>query len=225
MRQAIAYALNKEELIQFAFASLDYAQPAYSILTPDTLYYDGDLTRYDNDPEKARTLLEEAGVSGLSLKLLYSTSSDINENAAVYIQAKLAEVGIDVVLDPQEDSIYKNTIQAENSTDFDLVLQKYELGAEPSLYADILSSGSRSNYSHVNDAELDDLWNQGLLVPNGDARAEIYRKIQQLVNDKQYLYTIDYTNGFYVLSNKFGGFNDFLLQTIYYDYSKLYQVD
>ena len=134
-------------------------------------------------------------------------------------------MGIDVVLDPQEDSIYKNTIQAENSTEFDLVLQKYELGAEPSLYADILSSGSRSNYSHVNDAELDDLWNQGLLVPNGDARAEIYRKIQQLVNDKQYLYTIDYTNGFYVLSNKFGGFNDFLLQTIYYDYSKLYQVD
>ena len=130
-----------------------------------------------------------------------------------------------MVLDPQEDSIYKNTIQAENSTEFDLVLQKYELGAEPSLYADILSSGSRSNYSHVNDAELDDLWNQGLLVPNGDARAEIYRKIQQLVNDKQYLYTIDYTNGFYVLSNKFGGFNDFLLQTIYYDYSKLYQVD
>ena len=225
VRQAIAYALNKEELILFAFSSLDYAQPAYSILTPDTLYYDGDLTKYDNDAEKAKALLEEAGVSGLSLKLLYSTSSDINENAAVYVQAKLAEVGIDVVLDPQEDSIYKNAIQAENSTDYDLVLQKYELGAEPSLYADILSSGSRSNYSHVYDDVLDDLWNQGLLVPNGDERAAIYQQIQEYVNDKQYLYPIDYTNGFYVLSDKYGGFDDFLLQTIYYDYSKLYQVD
>lgn len=224
VRQAIAYALDKEELIAFAYSSTDYAQPAYSILTPDTLYYDPDLTQYNNDVEKAKALLEEAGVSGLDLTLLYSTSSDINENTAVYIQARLAEVGINVTLDPQEDSIYKNSIQAENSTDYDLVLQKYELGAEPSLYADILSTGSRHNYSHVVDEELDALWNQGLAVPNGDERQAIYYQIQELINDQQYLYTIDYTNGFFVLSDKFGGFDDFLLQTIYYDYSRLYAV-
>lgn len=224
VRQAIAYALNKEDLITFAYSSSDYAQPAYSILTPDTLYYDDSLTRYDNDLDKAKELLQEAGVSNLNLTLLYSTSSDINENAAVYIQSQLANVGITVTLDPQEDSIYKNSIQAENSTDYDLVLQKYELGAEPSLYADILSSGSRSNYSHVNDPDLDALWKEGLSLPNGDERKAVYQQIQELVNDKQYLYPIDYTNGFFVLSNKFGGFDDFLLQTIYYDYSKLYQV-
>ena len=224
VRQAIAYALNKEELITFAYSSTDYAQPAYSILTPDTLYYADDLTKYDNDPARAKELLDEAGVSGLSLTLLYSTSSDINENAAVYIQARLAEVGIDVKLDPQEDSIYKNSIQAENSTDYDLVLQKYELGAEPSLYADIISSGSRSNYSHVKDDELDSLWNQGLAIPNGEERQAVYHQIQELVNDQQYLYPIDYTNGFFVLSDEFGGFDDFLLQTIYYDYSKLVKV-
>ncbi|MDO4650204.1 MAG: ABC transporter substrate-binding protein, partial [Eubacteriales bacterium] len=211
VRQAIAYALNKEELVQFAYTSTDYAQPAYSILTPDTLYYDGELTQYDNNVDEAKKLLEEAGVTSLDLTLLYSTSSDINENAAVYIQSKLAEVGINVTLDPQEDSIYKNSIQEENSTAYDLVLQKYELGAEPSLYADILSSGSRSNYSHVNDEELDNLWNQGLLVPNGDEREGIYKNIQELVNDQQYLYTIDYTNGFFALSDKFGGFDDYLL--------------
>lgn len=225
VRQAIAYALNKEELIQFAYTSLDFAEPAYSILTPDTLYYDDSLTKYDNDPEKAKELLKEAGAEKLDLKLLYSTSSDINENAAVYIQSKLAEVGINVTLTPEEDSVYKNSIQEENSTEYDLVLQKYELGAEPSLYADIISSGSRSNYSHVKDEELDALWNKGLSVSNGDERKEIYKQIQELVNDKQYLYPIDYTNGFFVLSNKFSGFDDFLLQTIYLDYSKLNQVN
>ena len=60
----------------------------------------------------------------------------------------------------------------------------------------------------------------------GASSLEELRKMpaEKLVNDKQYLYPIDYTNGFFVLSNKFGGFDDFLLQTIYYDYSKLYQV-
>ena len=225
VRQAIAYALNKEELIQFAYTSLDFAQPAYSILTPDTLYYDDSLTKIDNDPEKAKELLKDAGAENLELKLLYSTSSDINENTAVYIQSKLADVGITVTLDPEEDSVYKNSIQEENNTSYDLVLQKYELGAEPSLYADILSSGSRSNYSHVNDENLDSLWNKGLSVSNGDERKEIYRQIQELVNDNQYLYPIDYTNGFFVLSDKYTGFDDFLLQTIYYDYSKLERVN
>ena len=221
VRQAIAYALNKEELIQFAYTSLDFAQPAYSILTPNTLYYDDSLTKYDNDVQKAKELLSEAGVSNLDLKLLYSTSSDVNENTAVYIQSKLAEVGITVTLDPEEDSVYKNLIQKENNSDYDLVLQKYELGAEPSLYADIISAGSRSNYSHVNDAELDALWDKGLSISDPVERDKVYKDIQKLINDKQYIYPIDYTNGFFVLSNNYTGFDDFLLQTIYYDYSKL----
>ncbi len=221
VRQAIAYALNKEELIQFAYTSLDFAQPAYSILTPNTLYYDDSLTKYDNDVQKAKELLSEAGASKLDLKLLYSTSSDVNENTAVYIQSKLAEVGITVTLDPEEDSVYKNLIQKENNSDYDLVLQKYELGAEPSLYADIISAGSRSNYSHVNDAELDALWDKGLSISDPVERDKVYKDIQKLINDKQYIYPIDYTNGFFVLSNNYTGFDDFLLQTIYYDYSKL----
>ena len=48
VRQAIAYALNKEEFCQFAFLSEDYAEPADSIFTPDTLYYTKPDNTYDN---------------------------------------------------------------------------------------------------------------------------------------------------------------------------------
>lgn len=48
VRQAIAYTLNKKELTQFTLVSSNFAAPAYSILTPDTLYYDGTLTKYDS---------------------------------------------------------------------------------------------------------------------------------------------------------------------------------
>lgn len=225
VRQAIAYALDKEELITFAYNSTDFAQPAYSILTPDTLYYDDTLTQYNNDVEKAKELLASAGVSNLKLNLLYSTSADEMEKEALYIQARLAEVGITVELKPQEDSIYKNTVKEKGSTEYDLVLQNWELGAEPSLYADIITTNSRSNTSNVNDSELDALWTKGLSVPNGEEREAIYKEIQQKINDNQYLYLISYSNGFFAMSDDFGGFDDFLLQTIYYDYSKLYAND
>lgn len=221
VRLAIAYALDKEELITFAWTSTDFAQPAYSILTPDTLYYHDSLTEYNNDVDTAKALLEEAGVSDLSLTLLYSTGADEMENEAVYIQAALAEVGITVTLDPQEDSVYKNTLNETDSTSYDLVLVEWELGAEPSLYADIIETGSRSNNSNVSDEELDALWDAGLAVANGDERQAIYEEIQELVNDKQYIYTISYSNGFYAMSDEFTGFDEWLIQTIYYDYSKL----
>jgi peptide/nickel transport system substrate-binding protein len=222
VRQAIAYALDKEELITFAYNSTDFAQAAYSILTPDTLYYDDSLTQYNNDQTKAKELLSSAGVSTLELNLLYSTSADEMEKEALYIQSKLAEVGITVKLNPQEDSIYKNTIKEKGSTDYDLVLLNWELGAEPSLYSDLITSGSRSNSSNVNDSELDALWSQGLSIANGDEREAVYKEIQEKINDNQYIYTISYSNGFFAMSDDFGGFDDFLLQTIYYDYSKLY---
>lgn len=224
VRQAIAYGLNKEELITFAYNSTDFAQPAYSILTPDTLYYDDSLKHYDNDTEKAKQLLEAAGVSGLELNLLYSTSADEMEKEAIYIQAKLQEIGITVELNPQEDSVYKNTVKDKGNSEYDLVLTNWELGAEPSLYADIIASDSRSNISNVDDSALDELWTNGLAVPNGDDREAIYKEIQKNINDNQYLYTISYSNGFFAMSDDFGGFDEFLLQTIYYDYSKLYAI-
>ena len=225
VRQAISLAMNKEELVTFSYTSTEFATPAYSILTPDTLYYSEPETKYDNDQEQAKKLLKEAGAEGLNLSLLYSTADPAMEKEALYIQSKLGEVGITVTLDPQEDSVFKNTLQEPNSTAYDLVLENWELGAEPSLYADIIKTGTRSNNSNVSDADLDALWDQGLKTPNGEERAQIYTDIQNMVNDKMYIYTISYSNGFYALSNNFGGFDDFLLQTIYLDYSKLYAVE
>lgn len=225
VRQAISAAMNKEELVTFAYTSTEFATPAYSILTPDTLYYTDVNTKYDNDVEQAKALLKEAGQENLSLSLLYSTADPAMEKEALYIQSKLGEVGITVTLDPQEDSVFKNTLQEQNSTAYDLVLENWELGAEPSLYADIIKTGTRSNNSNVNDADLDALWDKGLTTPNGDERQQIYSDIQNMVNEKMYIYTISYSNGFYALSNDFGGFDDFLLQTIYLDYSKLYAVE
>ncbi len=222
VRQAISYALNKEELTQFAFTSSKFATPAYSILTPDTLYYKDNLTKYDNDQAKAKQLLKESGQSDLSLNLMYISTNKTMENEALYIQSKLAEAGVTINLKPMDESTFKNKIQETDSRDFDLVLHYYTLGEEPSLYSDISSSDSRSNYSRIQDSELDALWQKGNTVSDETERRRTYEEIQTLINDKMYIYPIAYSNGFYAVDQAFKGFDRALLKTIYYDYSQIY---
>jgi ABC-type dipeptide transport system, periplasmic component len=223
VRQAIAYALNKEELTNFAFTSSKFATPAYSILTPDTMYYKNDLTKYDNNVEKAKALLKEAGQSKLKLNILYISSNKTMESEATYIQSKLAEVGITITLNPMEESTFKNKILETDTKDFDLVLHYYTLGEEPSLYADIASTESRSNYSHINDSKLDELWKKGNTVSDDKERSSIYNEIQATINDNMYVYPIAYSNGFYAVDNAFKDFDKCILKTIYYDYSQIYK--
>ena len=224
VRKAIAYALNKAELTQFAFVSNQFATPAYSILTPDTSYYDAALTKYDNDVDKAKQLLQQAGKTSLKLNILYISTDKTMESEATYIKQKLAQVGIDLELYPLDESTYKTKIKDMASTDFDLLLHYYTLGEEPSLYADIMSGNSRSNYSHVKDSELDALWQKGNTTSDTAARGKIYEDIQKRINDNMYLYPIAYSKAFYAFDKNYGGYDQAILKTIYYDYSKLYLI-
>jgi len=224
VRQAIAYAINKQELSEFAYVSSEYATPAYSILTPDTMYYDDSLTKYDNDVDKAKALLQEAGQKDLKLNVLYISTNKTMENEATYIKEKLAVVGIELELFPLDEATYKNKILETDSTEYDLLLHFYTLGEEPSLYADIISGGSRSNYSHVTDTELDALWTKGNIISDETERSAVYQEIQQKVNDNMYVYPIAYSKGFYAVDKTFGGFEEAILKTIYYDYSKIYKI-
>ncbi len=61
IRQAIAHAIDKDELIQTAFLSSEFADTAASVLTPDTLYHSQDVTTYEYDQEKAKELVAAAG--------------------------------------------------------------------------------------------------------------------------------------------------------------------
>ena len=115
--------------------------------------------------------------------------------------------------------------QRIRSTDYDLVLSFYTLGEEPSLYADMSSSDSRSNYSRIKDTDLDALWEEGNSTADETKRGEIYKEIQNTINDNMYIYPIAYSNGFYAVSKDFGGFDECLLKTIYYDYSKIYTLE
>ncbi|MEV1286087.1 ABC transporter substrate-binding protein [Micromonospora sp. NPDC049679] len=69
VRQAIAYALNREQLVQ---SKAPGGSSVASQFMPDTvLGYAPDVQKYEYNPEKAKQLLKEAGAEGLTLNFYY----------------------------------------------------------------------------------------------------------------------------------------------------------
>jgi len=96
VRQAIAYAFDRTPMIEYLWRG--EAQPARSILPPQSWAYNGNVPAYDHDPEKARQLLDSAGypaVNGIRFHLTMKTSTDENTRLMVAVmQQQLREVGI-----------------------------------------------------------------------------------------------------------------------------------
>jgi peptide/nickel transport system substrate-binding protein len=96
IRQAIAYALDRQPMIDYLWRG--EAQPARSVLPPQSWAYNGNVPAYSHDPDKARALLEAAGypaINGVRFHITMKTSTDENTRLMVaVIQQQLREVGI-----------------------------------------------------------------------------------------------------------------------------------
>ena len=226
LRQAIAYAINKDELVQAAFSSLEYAQPAASILTPDTLYQTNDVETYKYDVEKAKALLKEAGTpADLKLRLAYINSNKTQESMGLYIQQQLKNVGIAVELMPLDANAMSQRSLDMKNTSYELSLGGYIMGMEPDGYKSLYLSNEAYNYAHYKNPAFDALWNQGATETDKTKRAEIYKQIQQTVANDMAWYPIAYTNAVVAVDKRFAGTKEAEPKPVYMfqDWSKIYQ--
>ena len=96
VRQAIAYALDRQPMIEYLWRG--QAKPARSILPPQSWAYNGEVRQYNHDPAKARALLDAAGypaMNGVRFHIAMKTSTDENTRLMVAVmQQQLREVGI-----------------------------------------------------------------------------------------------------------------------------------
>ena len=113
VRQAIAYAINREEIIHYILNQT--AHVANSFLFPPTHWagYQGKIN-YSYDPKQARALLAQAGFSQANpLQLTYKTSSQpLRIRIATVIQQQLAAVGINMALQSYDWGTFYGDIKA-----------------------------------------------------------------------------------------------------------------
>ncbi|TVY09499.1 ABC transporter substrate-binding protein [Paenibacillus cremeus] len=224
VRQAIAYALDKKELITASYTSLDYAEPAPSIFTPDTLYQAKDVNAYNTDVNKAKDLLKTAGVDKLKLRLAHVNSNKQQTSQALYIQQKLKDVGIEVEIQALDPAAYSNKTLNKKNTDFDLSLGGYIMGFEPDAYKSLYMSNEAYNYSHYSNKDFDALWDQAAVEMDKTKRGDLYKKIQQTVADEMTVYPIAYTKSIIAIDKKYAGLQEAVTKPVvmFEDLSKLY---
>ncbi|MER5182158.1 ABC transporter substrate-binding protein [Streptomyces sp. NPDC002896] len=99
VRQALHYAIDTEKMISAALRG--HGKPATSYLNEGNPTYRKAKTVYAYDPDKAKQLLEEAGVSGLKVNLMAVNVSWIVDCLPT-IKASWDAIGVKTTLEPQE---------------------------------------------------------------------------------------------------------------------------
>jgi peptide/nickel transport system substrate-binding protein len=104
VRQAIGYAINQRAIVDYLRRGL--ARPAVGLLPSQTWAFEPDVRQFDYNPERARQLLDEAGLrdpdadgpmSRVRLSLKISTNEETRLQSTA-IQEDLRRVGIDLDL-------------------------------------------------------------------------------------------------------------------------------
>lgn len=225
VRQAIAYAINKKDIIKSAYIADEFAETAYSIFTPDTLYYTSDVNKLEQNAAKAKDLLSKAGVTGLKLKLGYIKGNKTQEPTALVVQQNLKDVGIDVELVPMEKgAFYKKLMSPKDNKDFDLALNGYVMGSEPDSYKPLFQGNNSNNYANYNNSSIDELWNKAAIETDKTKRADLYKDIQKKLADDLAIYPIAYPKSIIAIDKKIGGVKEAEPTPIFMfrDLSKLY---
>lgn len=186
VRQAIAYAINREPLIHYLWR--DMARPASSILPPQHWAYNGNVQRYPYDPAKARQLLDDAGYKpgkdGVRFHLTMKTSTEESTRLlAAVMQQQLREAGIALDIRSYEfATFYADVVKG--------AYQIYSLrwiggNEDPDIFENVFDSASfppkRANRSYYSNARVDQLILEGRSTVDQEQRKKAYFEIQEIV--------------------------------------------
>jgi len=209
VRQAVAYAIDRQAVIDTAFNGRGY--PIWGMAMPQqSIAYDPKFDNYFKlDVEKAKALLTEAGYpNGFKARLLSTSQFAFHQQTAVVVKAELAKIGIDLELDLPD---WATRLQKNGKGDYDLLV----VGTagdinDPDSISDYYQSGDirLNNSPGWVDARVDELLKQGRAELDETKRKAIYGEIQQRVLDQSPLVFLMWREQSLGASKKATGFSN-----------------
>lgn len=190
VRQAVLYALDKDELNKAGYLSDKYYENVYSILPPANPYATDDVEKYETSIDKSKDLLKEASVDNLKLNLAFSSDDPVQTIQATLIQQQLQKAGITVELAGGDGSVIFTELKKNGSTKYDLFKGGYIMGNDPDLYSSLFASGGSSNYFQYKSDATDQLFDDGAVELDEAKRKEIYIDLQKQIADDAVIYPI-----------------------------------
>jgi peptide/nickel transport system substrate-binding protein len=187
LRRAIGYAIDYDGLVNDLLGGT--ASRVYGPLTTSSWGYNPaveDLA-FTYDPDRSRELLTEAGVEPGELNLtLYSFQGSLWGSIGTFVQANLADVGINAQLMQMEFPPYRDL---HTSGEHDIALdgrQPWYNDPDAHITIGYLSdlAGTAMNFRMSADAELDQMILDAQTAPDQAARKAFYDEIQIKLMEK-----------------------------------------
>ena len=183
VRQALAHALNKQEIIEYLFQHS--ARPASTILSDDHWAGNGELEDYDYNPQRAKALLKQAGFDASKpLEISYKTSNDpFRIRLATVMQSQFEAVGIKVDIRSYDWGTFYGDIKAGR---FQLYSLSWVGIKSPDIFRYVFHSRAippeGANRGRYVNHQVDNLIEAAALEQDIDAQADFYKQIQSIVH-------------------------------------------
>ena len=216
--KALFYALDQEEIVSGAYGE-SMAEPANTIFSNMTLFYDDSVKGYEQDLEQAKELAENSGLAGKTIKLYYNQDRTYMEETALIIQQQLQEIDVTVEVEGVESNAFFDIVFSDQA-DYELYLNGYGAAGDP----DAVVSGMYNGTWGINvdtSQEILDLFTQASGTVDTDARAGIYSEIQQKAVDQFLVYPIAYPNYCFAASSNVQGLDYYTTTPVFEDYTKI----
>jgi peptide/nickel transport system substrate-binding protein len=181
VRKAIAYALNKDEIVS---ASMPEGTQVATQFVPETVNgYNPNVTTYDYDPDKAKQMLQDAGAAGATIEFNYPTGVSrpympSPEDTFNVIRTQLEAVGLKIkpVAD-QWDPDYLEKIQGTPNHGIHLLGWTGDYNDTDNFLG--VFFGAKSNeWGFTNQQLFDDL-NKARSIPKPEDQEPVYQDINE----------------------------------------------
>jgi peptide/nickel transport system substrate-binding protein len=206
IRQAMAYAIDKQEIIDGVLLGL--GQAAQGPYKPGTWWYKSEVKTYPFNPERAKTLLAELGWrekngDGVMMKegkpfsftIMTNQGNSVRQQTAEIIQRRLRAVGIDVKIQIVDWAAFINTFIRKRQ--FEAIILGWGLGLDPDQYdiwASTQTGPDQLNHISYKYPKVDELLEAGRRTFDEVKRKEIYWEFQDIMAEEQpvvFLYVPD----------------------------------
>lgn len=181
IRQAINYGFDRRKMVLYLRNSLGI--PAISGFVPAGLpsFDSVQVKGYEYDPEKARELVREAGLSPANATAIKLYTIPIYSDIASYIARQLEEIGLNVQVDVVQKSLLLELTSGSKAGFFRGSWIADYPDAENYLSVFYSKNPAPPNYTRYKSAAFDAAFEQAIAEPNDSLRYQLYKKADQIM--------------------------------------------
>jgi len=200
-RQALAYAIDREALVQIVFRGNAIAGSP-GMMPPTSVWYNHDTPQYQYDPAKAQELIKSLGYTLQNgqfvkdvqpLKLSLIAAADYRD-LGQFITQQMEQVGIDIDFQTLE----AKTVDAKvGAWDFDLSIYGHGGIFDPSILQKTILGEGFNSARYSADAELTQLLNAQFTEMDAAKRKDMVFQIQDLYVEDMPALTLYYPKSYW----------------------------